>query len=962
MFATAGSKIWSQGVQLHRDERVRVRSASATDAELEVNPPARPTTYAVSLNCQDDEWDCDCSSRERLCAHAVAGILLMSTPEAERQPTAHAELRYVLWAERGGLRLTRHVIFGNERVELRHQLLSIVAGKQATGGSPELRRRFTPRPVDLAIDTLIGTRPELVFAGDRIKHLLTLLADVGQIIWGTTLDGTPMNVLSEELLPRALVVGDKKQVSVTISAPDGILELVADGVARTAGGLARLGGTELTGPRLEHVPVTLRYSGPQLETFLKQTLPELRRHTVLEQRAQALPSMRTDLEPRVDFAMSGDGGRLQVMPLLVYGQPAIARIDLDRLTLLGAAEVPARNQAKERALLYALRDELNLAPGRTVEYSGSEAFSMRAKVAAWIVRHDPTADAMRAAALEPVVEHISTPQGGSTRLRFAGRLGTTRVEVDARDVLAAWRAGTNMVALPDGGWGRLPAQWLAKYGDDIATLIASMRGETLAPHARPTLARLLADLGHTVPPDLSRLHALANGDAMADDVTLPTDILATLRPYQVTGAKWLVTCRDHQLGAILADDMGLGKTLQVIAALHGRSLVVCPTSVATAWMQELAKFRPSLRAALYHGASRTLPEAKDIDVVITTYALLRNDLEVLTDTTWDCVILDESQAIKNPDSQTARAAYALPGTWRVALSGTPIENRIDELWSQFHFTNPGLLGDRKEFVQGYDRGPSEKLHARLRPFLLRRKKIEVAPDLPPRTETTITIALNNEEQTLYNHVLAATQAEITALVGKGNMLGALEALLRLRQVCNHPALLPGITDPKPSSKVEYLVDALSAAAASGHKALVFSQWTSFLDLIEPALKVAGLGFLRLDGSTTNRGDVVAKFQADEGPPVMLLSLKAGGTGLTLTAADHVFICDPWWNPAVEDQAADRAHRIGQDKPVNIYRLVAQNTVEERVLALAAQKRLLAESLLAGTNVGITKADILALLR
>jgi SNF2 family DNA or RNA helicase len=394
--------------------------------------------------------------------------------------------------------------------------------------------------------------------------------------------------------------------------------------------------------------------------------------------------------------------------------------------------------------------------------------------------------------------------------------------------------------------------------------------------------------------------------------------------------------------------------------------------VLPTWRAELARFRPDLRVGVYHGPARKLDESAD--VTLTTYAILRLDSEDLSRRHFEVAVLDEAQAIKNPDSQVARAAFALDAEFRLAMTGTPVENRLDELWSLMHFANRGLLGGRREFDAELGRpiadgvpGAAQALRQRIRPFVLRRRKAEVAPELPPRSEATLPITLDERERGLYDAVRAATQSELlAALAGDGtqklNVMKALEALLRLRQAACHPALLPG-QRAATSSKVQALVDALLTAADDGHKALVFSQWTSLLDLIEPVLEQTGIPFLRLDGSTRDRAAVVDAFQSEAGPPVMLISLKAGGTGLTLTAADHVFLCDPWWNPAVEDQAADRTHRIGQERPVMIYRLVATGTVEERILELQQRKRAVGEAALgdAAAAASLTREDLLALL-
>jgi SNF2 family DNA or RNA helicase len=418
--------------------------------------------------------------------------------------------------------------------------------------------------------------------------------------------------------------------------------------------------------------------------------------------------------------------------------------------------------------------------------------------------------------------------------------------------------------------------------------------------------------------------------------------------------------------------MGLGKTLQALCAINGRTLVVAPTSVLPNWQAEIAKFRPSLRTCSYHGAARTLDP--DVDVVMTTYAILRLDQERLVAEHWDTVVLDEAQAIKNPDSQVARAAFRLQAPFKLALTGTPVENRLDDLWSQMHFASPGLLGGRGDFLERYarpinagDARAAAALRERIRPFVLRRLKREVAKELPPRTDLVLHCELRDEERRVYDTVRAATQQSVAERLGQGDsVIAVLEALLRLRQAACDTALVPGqhpSDDARASSKIELLLETLDTGIAEGHKALVFSQWTSLLDRVEPRLKDAGIDYVRLDGSTRDRGAVVERFQDPAGPPVMLISLRAGGTGLNLTAADHVFLLDPWWNPAVEDQAADRAHRIGQDKPVFVHRLVARGTVEEGILALQQRKRELAASAVSeGTaSSSITRDDLLALL-
>jgi SNF2 family DNA or RNA helicase len=525
------------------------------------------------------------------------------------------------------------------------------------------------------------------------------------------------------------------------------------------------------------------------------------------------------------------------------------------------------------------------------------------------------------------------------------------------------------VPLLEGGYAPLPAAVLARVGDLLSDLLAAKRDDDSLPTcALPDLARLCEALNAPPPPSFSRLRELTGDFSGIEAATLPADLNAQLRDYQHDGVNWLGFLSKANLGGLLADDMGLGKTLQALCALGSPCLVVAPASVLHNWAAEIERFRPGLKVSTYHGPNRVIDEKAD--VTLTTYAILRLDDEILAAREWDTVVLDEAQNIKNADSQVARASFALKARFRMTLTGTPVENRLDELWSQFHFANPGLLGGRHDFQERYvkriaegDLSTLDHLRRRIKPFMLRRLKKDVARELPPRTDVVVHCTLNERERELYDAILAATRKEVVdQLASGGNVLAALEALLRLRQASCHAGLLPGQTADS-SSKLELLLDLLDKVLAEDHKALVFSQWTSLLDRVEPLLKAAGIGFLRLDGTTRDRGGVVSQFQNEAEPRVMLVSLKAGGTGLNLTAADNVFLLDPWWNPAVEDQAADRAHRIGQERPVLVHRLVAEDTVEQRMLALQEKKRALANAATHGAEAafGLTRQDLLALI-
>ena len=424
-----------------------------------------------------------------------------------------------------------------------------------------------------------------------------------------------------------------------------------------------------------------------------------------------------------------------------------------------------------------------------------------------------------------------------------------------------------------------------------------------------------------------------------------------LRPYQVEGAEWLLVRAKAGLGGLLADEMGLGKTVQALAlieSLPGTALVVCPSSLVWNWKREAAHFLPDLSVLTLDGPNREkrFSEISRNRLVVTSYALLRRDIEKYREITFSAVILDEAQHIKNPGSQNAKAACALKAQSRFILTGTPIENSLRDLWSLFEFLLPGVLGSREDFKDRYETpllngergGVWQRLVRRTRPHFLRRLKRDILTELPDKIEQVLEVELSPEQKTVYTQLQQTARTRIDELRDQGGAarMQMLTALLRLRQACCDLRLLGS---PKQgSSKLTALLELLGEAVDGGHRVLVFSQFTSMLDLIAEALDEEGLSYCRLDGSTKNRGDVVDRFQNDATIPVFLISLKAGGVGLNLTAADTVIHFDPWWNPAVEAQATDRAHRIGQKSVVTSIKLIARDTVEERVLRMQEKKR------------------------
>ncbi len=461
----------------------------------------------------------------------------------------------------------------------------------------------------------------------------------------------------------------------------------------------------------------------------------------------------------------------------------------------------------------------------------------------------------------------------------------------------------------------------------------------------------------------------------------PQGLAVTLRPYQAHGLAWLQYLRTHHLGGILADDMGLGKTAQTLAHLlvekeAGRldrpALVVVPTSLLFNWQAEARRMAPGLRVLTLHGPRRAERHAQvpDHDLVLVTYPLVWRDLDALSAQHFHFLILDEAQTVKNAASRTATAVRRLQARHRLCLTGTPLENHLGELWAQFDFLMPGYLGDQRSFQRRW-RDPIEQqgetlraqlLAQRVRPFILRRRKADVATELPARIDVLQHLSLEGRQKTLYESVRVAADKQVRQVLRRegfaGGQITILDALLKLRQVCCDPYLLAGHALPRGTerAKMAWLCDTLPALVAEGRRILVFSQFTTLLHLLAQELRGIDLPHAMLTGETPvdARGPIVGQFQSGEGAPVLLISLKAGGVGLNLTAADTVIHVDPWWNPAVEQQATDRAHRLGQTRQVMVYKLVVAGSIEERMLALQARKAALAEGVLGQDAAAATK--------
>jgi superfamily II DNA or RNA helicase len=943
-------QLWSRGIELVRADAVVGERAEADEVAVRVATKGGMIARNVRLFLDDAQWECTCGAP--VCEHAAAAVIALKRAHDEgrelpSRPQGSGTIAYRFLRGPGGLALERGVSTGDAFHPFEATLAALSSGRVPAPS-------FTARQDDLAAELALGTHRRGPVPRAIVGKLLRALAGCDDV----ALDGAPVRTSPTPVGPRVAVEDQGDGFRVALEDDPEISEVFRPATE-----------PKLTGREL-HEFATGRHFGPGAwNELVTEVLPALRGRVAVEVRTARLPVIER-IPPRIAIETRREGPSLYVLALLVYGDPPQARVDGGKLVHLQGS-LPLRDERAEQREVRHLAARLGLTPGVATVVTGTDAVALVAKLSEFQgdVQGEGR-DAFELAGLLHPTVRIGDDGGVDVLFATEGKGGRGPRTASPGAVLAAFRAGESLVALNGGGYAPLPLDWLSRFGARVADLLAARdEAGTLSKALIPDVLRLCDDLDQPRPLALAGLASLLAGFDGLGDPVLPPDLAAELRPYQRRGVSWLHFLREAGLGALLADDMGLGKTVQALCAVRGKTLVVAPTSVVHNWSDEIRRFRPKLAACVYHGPKRALdPRA---DITITSYPLLRLDEEVLGKANWDTLVLDEAQSIKNPESQVAQAAYRMNARWRLTLSGTPVENRLDELWSQMHFLNRGLLGGRRDFQDRYAKPVADgvedvaaRLRERIRPFVLRRLKQDVAPELPPRTDAILYCALSDAERQVYDAVRAATLENVVAKLREGGgVLAALEALLRLRQAACHPALVPGQT-AETSAKVERLRESLETVLAEGHKALVFSQWTSLLDLIEPHLRRASIGFVRLDGSTVDRAGVVAQFQDGvSGPPVLLISLKAGGTGLNLTAADHVFLMDPWWNPAVEDQAADRAHRIGQDRPVLVYRLVAEETVEERILLLQDAKRGIADAALgdAAAAASLTRDDLLALL-
>ena len=946
---TASTRVWNKGKKYSNTVYITHKD----ELELEALVVAGKKEYEIYLGFEDEEWDCDCHSTEKVCEHICAAAIAFrdNTLKKEEDRIAKFDIQYRLEVKNKSLYLHRETQ-SNKPQEIKGSLFSR-SDVNVNDFDRELERHFSG------------------FFGSMLNrhNLAKFLTFMEKHKSGFMFDNKKVYASSKESGSMAIVEDDDEGFRVRIIRDPNIVRVVTGYAVLYKSGSKRkeircIGTNGLTTSQYQTFLRGVVYGFEDVKRLLSRIIPELEKRVPVDIRTDRLPK-NIELKPYLRIETQVREDSLLFQPKIVYGDPPIAEIKGDDIIFLGK-EIPIRDQKEEEIILFHATQKLRKPIGIEQTFTAEDAIVMADHLQK-LAKENPSwkivGGALKSFHVKGALEPALKVEESELTVDFG--------DVDPEKVFDAWFENRTMVQLNTGGWAPLPKDWLNEYGYLVADLLSAKRAANgkMPKYAMFDLARLCERLDQDVP-ELGGLRSLISDFSGIKHVELPQDLRADLREYQHVGVNWLSFLKKVQIGGILADDMGLGKTVQTLCVLERRSLVVVPTSVLYNWKREGEKFRPSLKMYIYHGTSRKWNT--EADVVLTSYAILRNDLEQFCSEEWDVIVLDEAQAIKNPRSQTAQAAFCLKAKFRVALTGTPIENRLEELWSQMHFLCPGFLSGIKNFRKQYeipisngDNNVAKRLRERIKPFVLRRLKKNVAKELPPRTNVTLYCDLSKDERALYDAVRVSTQERIVQALEEGksfSVMSALEALLRLRQASCHSGLLPNQAAPT-SSKIELLMERLVELTSAGHKALVFSQWTKFLDRIEPHLIHHKISFVRLDGSTKNRDEIVCSFQSSDGPSIFLASLKAGGTGLNLTAADHVFLMDPWWNPAAEEQAADRAYRIGQDKPVNVYRIVCSDTVEEKVLLLQDKKRKIADAALneATYAAKITKEDLMNLL-
>lgn len=699
-----------------------------------------------------------------------------------------------------------------------------------------------------------------------------------------------------------------------------------------------------------------------IPAFLRDKLPLLEKYFIVSPPEGSWPEI-IDAEPRLVFFTEEIDSAYAVnaqihygvcnneAPLLMIDKLSTSRASSGASVKLGGSstnKIVRRDYKKEKELENELYKFSNLSLGEKRVFSGDQAVYFTEKLKDKEVIGEAHRKYLLTDDLLPSVQ--LNEENNEIDIVFKTKDGNIGLDFDS--VRRRFNEGSSFIELPSGSWAMLPKDFLSK-SIPLLELEGSAFHEAETKSNKIKRALFLSPLIENVDEDIIRrvFNVRSNLNAESKSYYVPDGI--SLRSYQKEGVSWVKERQQiDDMGVLLADDMGLGKTFQTLSSLTFPALIIVPTSLLSQWADDIKNWYPSLSFNLYHGSDRVWNDSAEI--TLSTYGILRNESEKFSEKLFSMIVLDEIQTIKNPLSNVSEAVRSLKANFRLGLSGTPIENSILDLWSVFSFIQAGLLPEPERLQKITETGDGLNLIRKvLSNFILRRKKKDVLKDLPEKTEIVVPCLMSEEEREFYNKLLISAKDEAEKYFSnKTNKMSLFEKLLRLRQICVHSSLT-GHGSISNSSKIEIVLDYLERITESNHKVLLFSQWTSALDIIEPLITSKICKALRIDGSTRDRQGVIEKFKTESDYQVLLLSLKAGGVGLNLTVADHVIFLDPWWNPAVEKQAEDRIHRIGQLNPVCIYRMIVKDSIEEKILELHKRKSALSEALLEGSISGST---------
>jgi superfamily II DNA or RNA helicase len=892
-------KTWARGLELTRQKCIFDLGMTKGTRKFVVREASKGAEYLVVLNSLDMDWSCNCGEDDSPCTHACAAV------QAWKQESEGVKLSMLhdsKWSVSYQIETEDHLIY---------IIRSLVRGSDRIPLPSSLAKCKSDSVMSLEISINSGDLNfERVLPSSEISKIELSLA-LFQMLGGVEVF-FENRLVKFDSSPRGCILSINKEsggIRLLLKEEIGVFFKSFFFLNDTFYPLASLGFSERETSKLRKG--TYLGAKEALE-FYSSILPKVRGLVPIEDSTEQVGKQKVQVA--IDSWEEND--QLFYRYLLAYGEPPLAIIESNQMRLLGGS-IPIRSESDEMKALVEFERATGAELQKIYSVGIPEAFKKSKQLLA---------------SKFPVLGHglecfseisITRPEvkivGGEYVLSTP--LGSLSI-VKQRDSLASH----GFFKLDSGRWVEFPKGWLEGEGQKIMDILLVSAGKV----SKGSLIALQSISSvQNLSPDFLDI-------AERWDKNYPIfETSINLRAYQKVGAQWLAKLQSLGLGGVLADEMGLGKTYQTLVSLKTPALIVAPTSLLGNWLREAALARPELKSSLIHDSNREWSLKKDL--YITSYGTIRSDITLVKSIAFKTIVLDEAQHIKNPSAKTTLACFELNSEARIALSGTPIENSITDLWSIMNFCLPGFLGPLEALK---DRSKSEdlvRLKQVISPFILRRVKKDVASDLPERILQIVRCTMEDDQKVFYQSLLSKVKEQI----GDGERpMDVLTALLRLRQAACDPFLVDLQTEIS-STKLDYLETALKEIVETGQSALVFSQWTGLLDRVEQRLRVNILEWSRLDGSTLNRDQVVDDFMSGKSN-IMLISLKAGGTGLNLTRADHVFILDPWWNPAVEEQAIARAHRIGRKGAVFIHRLVTEETVEEKIVALQTQKNQLAD--------------------